>query len=332
MAVGIFKRWMKRIALVLAALLLVAFVFIQLSFRTWRHHQRDQISNGSTLLELEQGTLEYATVGEGPAILYMHGAPGGYDLSTPVQGFRTITPSRPGYLRTDLSIGPTYQAAASAYAALLDSLAIEQVAIVGISAGGPSALQFAMQYPERVWALVLISAITKERILPIPERSMFERVTDILFGQDFADWVQLKALQQFPEALLLEGENEMLSPDDQKILRTNPKKLQQLQELFSNYLGVGSRRLEGYINDRVQYAKISEPDPLPITAPTLVVHGTADSDVVYDYAESAARRIGGAQLVPIEGAGHLAVWVRDEIVMPLIADFLKEKYSASFEE
>ena len=168
MAIGAFRRWIKRIALVLGALIVLAYVLIQISFRQWRHHQREALLTGSELIETERGALEYASIGEGPAVLFMHGGFGGYDQSPPFQGFRFITPSRPGYLRTDLSVGPTYEEAASAYATLLDSLGIDKVAVMGISAGGPPALQFASQFPDRVWALVLISAITKERVLPLP--------------------------------------------------------------------------------------------------------------------------------------------------------------------
>jgi pimeloyl-ACP methyl ester carboxylesterase len=45
-------------------------------------------------------------------------------------------------------------------ASLLDLLGIERVAVVGVSAGGLSALQFALRHPGRTAALVLVAAIT----------------------------------------------------------------------------------------------------------------------------------------------------------------------------
>jgi pimeloyl-ACP methyl ester carboxylesterase len=44
---------------------------------------------------------------------------------------------------------------------LLDALAIDTVAVVGISAGGPGALQFVLRHPDRAKALILLSAISR---------------------------------------------------------------------------------------------------------------------------------------------------------------------------
>jgi len=47
-------------------------------------------------------------------------------------------------------------AQADAHACLLDALNIIKVAVVGVSAGAPSSMQFALRYPERISSLVLI--------------------------------------------------------------------------------------------------------------------------------------------------------------------------------
>jgi pimeloyl-ACP methyl ester carboxylesterase len=41
-----------------------------------------------------------------------------------------------------------------------------------------------------------------------------------------------------------------------------------------------------------------------ITAPTLVIHGTADPLFPYGHAEALAREIPHAELLPLEGVGH----------------------------
>ena len=70
---------------------------------------------------------------------------------------RWIAPSRYGYLRSTLPSGATFETQADAYARLLDHLGIRQTAVVALSQGGPSALFFALKYPERVQSLVLLS-------------------------------------------------------------------------------------------------------------------------------------------------------------------------------
>src|SRR3712207_2875230 len=86
---------------------------------------------------------------------------GGYDQGLIVgqafvgSGYRLIALSRFGYLHTPLPADSSPVTQADAHAALLDALKIQQVTIVGVSDGGPSALQFALRHPERVSALVL---------------------------------------------------------------------------------------------------------------------------------------------------------------------------------
>ena len=121
----------------------------------------------SRVIATTSGPVEYAATGEGPAVLVIHGCPGGYDQGLIAarlansEDFTFISPSRPGYLRTPLYVGVTPEAQADAYVSLLDSLGISKVAIVGISGGGPSALQFAIRHPERCWGLVTVCAIAR---------------------------------------------------------------------------------------------------------------------------------------------------------------------------
>lgn len=75
-------------------------------------------------------------------------------------GFRSISPSRFGYLRTPVPVDVSPAAQASAHAALLDELALPKVIVLGVSAGTRSALEFALLYPERVLALVLVVPAT----------------------------------------------------------------------------------------------------------------------------------------------------------------------------
>ena len=96
------------------------------------------------------GYTEYATSGNNPVILVSHGSFGGFDLGVSSLYFlqdthlKLVIPSRFGYLRTPLPANPTPSAQARAYIELLDALQIDKVFIAGLSAGGMSALQFAL--------------------------------------------------------------------------------------------------------------------------------------------------------------------------------------------
>ena len=106
-----------------------------------------QVLRGSEIAETVRGSVEFARIGTGPVILQ-------------------LTPSRPGYLRTPLATGATPEQAADAIASLLDVLEIDKVCVMGTSGGGPTALQFVLRHPQRVWALVLQSAVTQQFVEP----------------------------------------------------------------------------------------------------------------------------------------------------------------------
>ncbi len=86
-----------------------------------------------------------------------------------------------------------------------------------------------------------------------------------------------------------------------------------------------SVREAGLLNDLAQGRSLPDLPLEQITAPTLVVHGTADQCVPFAAAEAVARRIPGAFLLPVEGAGHLVEigpWASE--VQRRIAEFLRQ--------
>jgi 2-hydroxy-6-oxonona-2,4-dienedioate hydrolase len=149
-------------------------------------------SEGSQVIETGCGPVEYTTFGEGDPVLVVHGIFGGFDQGLVIargnvgERFRSIVPSRFGYLGTPLPGDASPAGQADAYVCLLDALGIERAAILGTSAGATSALQFALRHPDRCSALVLFSANlpgeVEAGLLPEP-------VAKALFKSDFAFWL-----------------------------------------------------------------------------------------------------------------------------------------------
>jgi 2-hydroxy-6-oxonona-2,4-dienedioate hydrolase len=133
-----------------------------ISYREEIRRARARVAAGSRMLETASGPIEYAEAGEGQPVLVIHGAGGGYDQGLDLAaglvryGYRVITVSRFGYLRTPLPRDASPAAQADAHAAVLDALHIPRCAVFGVSAGGPSALQLALRHPDRVTALILM--------------------------------------------------------------------------------------------------------------------------------------------------------------------------------
>ncbi len=154
-------RW---VALGVLGALAVAAGATYLAYARDMRETRAHLAVGSQIVATRHGPIEYTAWGEGPAVLVVHGSGGGYDQGMLMarayggEGFRWISPSRFGYLRTPLPDGASTTAQADAFADLLDALGIERAAILAMSGGVPPSLQFAQRYPERTSALVLLSS------------------------------------------------------------------------------------------------------------------------------------------------------------------------------
>src|SRR6185503_6715151 len=105
------------------------------------------------IAQVPQGPIEYRLAGRGAPVLVLNGghthcqSPLGNEPFFLAHGYQLIIPSRPGYGQTPSSTGKTAEACADALAGLLDSLRLPQVIVVGISGGGPTALQLAGRHP-----------------------------------------------------------------------------------------------------------------------------------------------------------------------------------------
>ncbi|KAB1192385.1 alpha/beta fold hydrolase [Haloferax sp. MBLA0076] len=286
----------------------------------WKHRRLADLAAGSELVTTDRGVVEVARRGSGSPVLVLHGDPGGYDQGLHVgdalfgRDFEVIAPSRPGYLRTPLDHNGSFEAQAELLVALLDELDVEQAVVVGLSGGGPTALQLAAEYPERVSGLLLASAITTE----IDER-LFDTgnpfvdplltstpVLDVQSGVFalFHRFAPDRALEQLHEDLSnLEGEEFDAYVD---AIVTNPRYREQSLAFFSTILPIGAR-IEGTLNDERWFRELPRISYERIECPTLVVHGEYDGAVPIEHAEFAAESIPNAELLRLE-ADH-AAWI-----------------------
>ena len=115
-----------------------------------------------TYLDREKAAAKAADAASstGEVILSIHGLFGGYDQAYETckvfrSGYRIIAPSRFGYLGSDVKGSGTPSEQAATFAELLNLLGIENVYLLATSAGGISAIRFALDYPERTKGLIL---------------------------------------------------------------------------------------------------------------------------------------------------------------------------------
>jgi pimeloyl-ACP methyl ester carboxylesterase len=271
-----------------------------------------------TVAQTPLGPVEFATLGEGPPVLVIHGSPGGYDQGValarfPVDaGFRAIVPSRPGYLGTPLDDRGSIDAQADLHAALLDALGIERAGLLFWSGGGPSGYRLAVRHPERVGALVAFDAVSKA--IERPHESLDER---LMFSTRFGNWALRVLAAHQPEKLIqstlgAEGSltKEQLEQRTKEVLGDEAK----AQFVLDIDATVSYRppRKAGLDNDFEQFAAIDTLHLEDIRAPALIVHGTVDTDVPPDHGDHAAATIPAAQLLPLETGTHLCLYTHPE--------------------
>jgi 2-hydroxy-6-oxonona-2,4-dienedioate hydrolase len=152
-------------------------------------HERLAARDRRTLQHPRLGVVEYTTWGAGPAMILSHPLFGGFDvgagLAQPYVGnhYQFVAPSRFGYLGSSLPRAATPADQADAYAWILDALGIQRTALLGYSAGGPSAIQFALRHADRTAALVLMAS-------PLPGKAGRppKPVAQLLYGSDSFFW------------------------------------------------------------------------------------------------------------------------------------------------
>lgn len=280
---------------------------------SWKADHVRALKAGSQIATTALGDVEYAVVGEGLPFLSMHGTPGGYDSTTtfrkyfpPASPMKTIAVSRPGYLRTPLSSGATFEQQADLFAALLDTLKIDRVVVVATSGGGYDGLQFALRHPERCIALVMISPSMSYEPMP---KDGIKRNGLMLSLQDFAVWSLT--------GLLVHGVKGR-DPND-------PAQTAYLKHGLPMSLVPAAARFEGRRNDRLQRSdpKVDQWPLERITVPTLILHGDADENSDYQASVKAAGRIPNAKLVTVKGGDHFMSITQMKAVHGHIGDFVR---------
>ena len=262
--------------------------------------------------------VEFKQGGSGPPVLVIHGSGGGFDQGELIaravlgDGFRWIAPSRFGYLRSALPAGATFDEQAHAYAALLDHLGIDKVAVVAMSHGGPSALLFAALHPDRVASLTLVSCGVASSATA--EQARANRQGDLLrtiFHYDPLYWGVSTFLRTALMALM--GANDAVIAGLTAAQRALIDRIiDDMNPVAPRYAGVAFDNTARMPNERIA----------AIRAPTLILHASDDSLQLPSNAEFAAKAIPGARLVLFERGGHLLIAVEQTAVRAEVRAFI----------
>jgi pimeloyl-ACP methyl ester carboxylesterase len=310
--------------IVIGALVLLVIVgpfFVPVPDQQEFSSQEDLTDPDSQFVEIEGLGVHFKERGEGePAIVLIHG----FGASTfswrevlkPLSSFgRVVAYDRPAFGLTSRPMpgewegeSPySFQAQISLLLSFLERVNISEVVLVGHSAGGAVALQFALLYPERVSALILVAP------------AVFQS------GPPFPQWLL---------PLLRTPQMRHLGPLIVRYFSSKAEEL--LRSSWHDSSKITAEILEGYKKpmrvknwDRALWEYILQTEPLDLSehfqelkVPVLVLAGEDDRIVPTEQSVLLAQKLLQAKLVLIPECGHLPQEEKPQEFVEAVSSFL----------
>jgi 2-hydroxy-6-oxonona-2,4-dienedioate hydrolase len=170
--------------------------------------------------------------------------------------------------------------------------------IIGASAGAPSALQFALRYPERVSRLVLmVPAVYVPRpnqgsSVTTPPATQF--LFDTALRSDFLSWAATGLVRR----TLIES---ILATPARVVDEASAKEQERMQETLDSILPIRPRRI-GLVNDASVTSALPRYELERVAAPTLAISCADDRFGTYDAARYTSAHIPKAHFIGVSQA------------------------------
>ncbi|MFO7583506.1 MAG: alpha/beta hydrolase [Anaerolineales bacterium] len=240
-----------------------------------------------------------------PGVLLLHGL-GANASSWTLQldaliesGFRPIAPDLPGFGDSAYDgQGWTFKRIAALLADLVSGLNAAPVHLVGLSMGGVVAQQFALDYPQHVRRLVLVSTFSALRPKNISQWLYFLQRFLVVHSLGLEIQAKFVAKRVFPHP----EQAELRRMAEEQIARANPRAYR------------AAMRALALFDSRKRLSKIK--------IPTLVLSGENDNTVPPERQTLLAQSIPNARQVILPKAGHAAAIDQAEAFNRHLLEFL----------
>lgn len=272
-------------------------------------------------VEVEGGRLFYEVRGKGHPLLLIHGAWASHEwwrwqIPDLARSYHVISPDVRGHGQSSpLTRVYSVHELAKDLDLLLQSIGIQEAVLVGWSMGGIISVQYGVDYPLKVKALILIAARghrdpkMKRRIILQYLQARLHLLMDLSAPRKYD-----RAAKRFPgQTMWFEREvQKMLSPKAPKEvldwvksdMRNNPRE---------NYFEVAKSIWNWQAADRLKGIKV----------PTLIMVGDKDSRTPPRFSRLLHDAIPNSRLVIVEDAGHCLPLEQPQRVNGEIRKFLK---------
>lgn len=170
--------------------------------------------------------------------------------------------------------------------AVVEAVAIDRFALLGISQGGAVAIEYCVRHPEKVTHLVIYGAYARGSLFRGRSQAEHEALVTLTregWGRDNPAYRQMFTSQFMPGATA----DQMRWFNELQRISTTGANAARVQEIGSNI----------NVLDRLQR----------VQAPTLVLHADRDARVPYEEGRTLASLIPNAHLVTLESSNHLTL-------------------------
>jgi pimeloyl-ACP methyl ester carboxylesterase len=235
-------------------------------------------------------------------VLWQHGTPNTGAPPEPLfesarsLGIRWIGYDRPSYGGSTPHPDATVATAADDARQIADQLSVGRFTVFGHSGGGPRALACGALIPDRVVAVVSVSSPAP---WPAPGLDYFAGMSD---GGARELRAAARGRAELQEVL---AENEF---DPQSFIPADYAALAGSWSWFNGIVEAATANgFDGMVADLVGAMAAWGFDPAAVSAPTLIMHGTADRMVPSSHSEWLAAHCPAAELRLSPGEGHISV-------------------------
>lgn len=259
-------------------------------------------------LKFNDADIYYEVTGQGHPFVMQHAGIAHHAMWDPQvehfsRDYRVITFDQRGFGKTETTTKNLNRRAD--LLALFDQLQVDRGILMGCSMGGAGALDFALEYPDRVAALILVAAGMSGEPKDAEMQKKYDEQDAAFTSGDFEKVIELEL------KMWVDGPNR--TPDQVPAHVRAQVREMELDNFKIDTDGYTSVPLDPPAYDRLHEVKV----------PTLVIYGTGDQPRVVANGQKLAREIPNAQLLILEGIGHLPSMEKPEEVNRAIERFLE---------
>jgi len=263
-----------------------------------------------TILKVNNVNLNYEQMGEGEAVVFLHGYTGSTrdwrnQMPLVAEKFRAIAIDHRGHGKSEAPSAEddySIKIFSEDVYALLSALNIRRCCLVGHSMGGFMSLQFIMDHPDMVRALVLVDTSSGIFDMPPGYQELRAKLDELARNEGLEAAFEYDAANNPMRVERFQKHPELREISKQKVLSTSVDGYIYVARTFRKWPPV---------TDRLNEIKV----------PTLIFWGEEDTPFA-EPSKLMKESISGAELITVPGAGHNPHEEAPEIFNEALMNFL----------